>query len=152
VAPTDSSATTPAAVATTNTGITKPCRRTSHYSPWPSATAKLVELPLWWAVTDSSGAVTATADYDAYGSMRNHTGAAGTFGFTGEQTDATALVDLRARSYQPGTGRFLQADSLQPNADGTQGWSLYGYVGANPTTATDPSGRRSRGRELMQED
>jgi len=42
--------------------------------------------------------------------------------------------------YDPTSGRFQQADSVQPNGSGTQGWGLYGYTSGNPTTATDPTG------------
>ena len=40
----------------------------------------------------------------------------------------------------PSLGRFLSADSVQPNAPGTQGYDPYAYVANNPTTWTDPSG------------
>jgi RHS repeat-associated protein len=62
------------------------------------------------------------------------------FGFTGEQTDATGLVYLRARSLDPSTGLLLSADSVVPNSPGTQGYNLYTYVANNPTTWTDPTG------------
>ena len=59
----------------------------------------------------------------------------GVLSFTGEQTDdETGLVYLRARSHHPATGRFLSADTVQPNAPGTQGYNLYAYVANNPTT------------------
>jgi hypothetical protein len=35
---------------------------------------------------------------------------------------------------------MLSADSVIPNAAGTQGYNLYGYAANNPTTWTDPSG------------
>jgi len=64
------------------------------------------------------------------------------FGFTGEQTDAeTALLHLRARHYNPATGRFLAADTVEPNAPGTQGFNRYAYLANNPTTLTDPGGQ-----------
>jgi RHS repeat-associated protein len=89
---------------------------------------------------DDAGAVTATAAYDAFGAVRAATGPASTFGFTGEQRDASGLTYLRARSYDPTLGRFLSPDTRQPNAPGTQGWNLYGYANANPTTFIDPTG------------
>lgn len=82
----------------------------------------------------------ATADYDVFGALRGGAGS-GTFGFTGEQYDAeTGYTYLRARYYDPALGRFVSADSVQPNAPGTQGWNLYAYVANNATTWTDPSG------------
>jgi hypothetical protein len=49
-------------------------------------------------------------------------------------------VYLRARSLDPGTGRLLSADSVFPNAPGTQGYNLYAYVANNPATWLDPTG------------
>ena len=63
------------------------------------------------------------------------------FGFTGEPTDATTGdVYLRSRHYDPNTGRFLSADTVQPNAPGTQGYNRYAYVANNPMRYTDPTG------------
>jgi hypothetical protein len=42
-------------------------------------------------------------------------------------------------------GRFLSADSVQPNAPGTQGYNLYACVQNNPTTWVDPHGRSAVG-------
>jgi RHS repeat-associated protein len=67
--------------------------------------------------------------------VRSSTGStANAFTFTGEQTDAsTGLVYLRARWYDPATGRFL---SLDPMGDG------YDYAYDNPVAnLTDPTGR-----------
>ena len=55
------------------------------------------------------------------------------FGFTGEQTDASGLVYLRARYYVPGLGVF---PSLDPVEEGNR----YGYVGADVVNRVDPSG------------
>ena len=73
--------------------------------------------------------------------MRSQTGTSLSLGFTGELTDpTTGFVDLRARELDPTLGRFLSADTVQPNAPGSQGYNLYAYVANNPTTWTDPSG------------
>lgn len=82
-------------------------------------------------------------DYSAFGESRGASGAGTTtpFGFTGEQTDpTTGLVNLRARQYAPGLGRFLSRDTVVPNAPGTQGFNPYAYAANNPTSWTDPSG------------
>ena len=55
-------------------------------------------------------------------------------------TAATSLLHLRARDLNPGLGRFLSVDTVQPNAPGTQGFNLYAYVANNPTMWVDPSG------------
>ncbi|MGH7240561.1 MAG: RHS repeat-associated core domain-containing protein, partial [Candidatus Saccharimonadales bacterium] len=44
-----------------------------------------------------------------------------------------------ARYYDPVTGQFLSADTVQGNA---QGMGPYTYVGGNPETRIDPTGRR----------
>jgi RHS repeat-associated protein len=92
-------------------------------------------------LTDSGGSLTGTADYDVFGQVRASSGAASVFGFTGQQLDAeTGLTYLRARYLDPRLGRFLSADSLQPNAPGSQGYNPYAYAANNPTTWVDPSG------------
>ncbi len=60
-------------------------------------------------LTDGAGAVTATYAYDVFGALRSSTGTGATeFRFTGQQQDAsTGLTFLRARYYDPATGRFL---------------------------------------------
>jgi RHS repeat-associated protein len=92
-------------------------------------------------VTDGSGALVGSMTYDAFGAIRSQTGAPSAFGYTGElYTAATGLLHLRARDLNPSLGRFLSADSVQPNAPGSQGYNLYAYVANNPTTWIDPSG------------
>ncbi len=92
-------------------------------------------------VTNLAGTLTGTADYDTFGAVRASTGTGSVFGYTGEQFDAeTGYTYLRARYLNPALGRFTSADTIQPNAPGTQGFNLYAYVASNPTTWVDPSG------------
>jgi RHS repeat-associated protein len=95
------------------------------------------------ALTDASGAVVGTASYEAFGALRSSSGEASTFGFTGEPSDATGLIYLRARFVDPFIGRFLSPDTVVPNAPGTQGYGLYAYAADNPATWTDPSGHQA---------
>jgi len=81
--------------------------------------------------TDASGTLTGRRSYEAFGQTLSSSGTSLTFGFTGAPSDATGLVDLRARSLDPVSGRFLSADSVIPNAPGTQGYSPYAYVANN---------------------
>jgi RHS repeat-associated protein/uncharacterized repeat protein (TIGR01451 family) len=92
------------------------------------------------AITDASGAVVGTATYDAFGAATAQTGATSRFGFTGETRDVAGIY-LRARTLDPVTGVFLQTDPVRPGAPGVVGYNQYSYVGNNPTTWTDPSGR-----------
>ncbi len=92
-------------------------------------------------VTDSTGTLTGSTDYDAFGAVRSQTGTSLALGYTGQLTDpSTGFIDLRARQLDPTLGRFLSADTVQPNAPGSQGYNLYAYVANNPTTWTDSSG------------
>jgi RHS repeat-associated protein len=61
-------------------------------------------------VTDSTGVLTATADYNVFGAIRASTGTQSIFAFTGEQRDPeTGFTFLRARYLDPVLGRFTQA-------------------------------------------
>jgi RHS repeat-associated protein len=67
-------------------------------------------------LTDSSGSVVNTYEYDAYG-VPSSSGTTGTaynpFGFSGEYKDSeTGLIYLRARYYDPATQQFLTRDPL----------------------------------------
>jgi RHS repeat-associated protein len=93
------------------------------------------------AITDSTGAVEQTMDYDVFGRMRSMTGTNGTtYTFTGEENDALGLVFLRARYYDPAAGRFLSRDPHPGDIADTQTVNRYAYVKNNPTNYVDPSG------------
>lgn len=94
------------------------------------------------SLTDSSGTLIGTTEYDAFGAVRSQTGSSLPLGYTGELTDpTTGFLDLRARDLDPALGRFLSRDTVSPNAPGSQGYNPYAYVANNPTTWTDLSGR-----------
>jgi len=85
---------------------------------------------------NDAGHVTASANYDPYGSPE---GAAlpSPFGYTGELTDpATGSQYLRARWYRPGQGSLLGVD---PALDNTG--QPYSYANDNPANGSDPSGQ-----------
>jgi len=64
-----------------------------------------------------------------------------TFGYTGEMWDEESeLLYLRARYYEPETGRFLSRDSYQGNLQNPLSRHLYAYVGNNPVNYVDPTG------------
>jgi RHS repeat-associated protein len=61
-----------------------------------------------------------------------------TYNFTGQRLDSvTGLLYFNARYYDPVSGRFTRADTVQTNA---QGMDPYAYVGDSPLGKTDPSG------------
>ncbi len=96
------------------------------------------------ALSDSAAALTQRYQRDAWG---NQTVAQGSstqpFGFTGELNDAsTGLLHLRAREYDPASGRFLQQDvELHSGGSASIGLNRFAYVGGNPVIRRDPSGR-----------
>src|ERR671924_554787 len=96
-------------------------------------------------VTNSSGASQWTEVYEPFGSIRtetkNSTSAPANFmKFTGEYQDPTGLYHLRARQYDPTTGRFLALDPAPP-AERTPSGSSYAYVMNRPTVLVDPTGQ-----------
>ncbi|MDT4329186.1 RHS repeat-associated core domain-containing protein [Methylomonas sp. MV1] len=80
--------------------------------------------------------MTASARYDAFGQTINKTGTIPRYGYTGREPDATGLIHYRARSYDPGLGRFAQRDP----AGFADGINPYAYVGNNPISFSDPLG------------
>jgi RHS repeat-associated protein len=92
-------------------------------------------------LTDAAGAPTATYAYEPFGALRSSSGGAADnpLRFTGEHQDPSGLYYLRARSYDPTTGRFLQTDPVSP-ALTDPSLSPYAYVANRPTLLTDPSG------------
>ncbi len=93
-------------------------------------------------VTDSTGASPATYAYAAFGSTRKSSGTlANEVRFSGERTDTeSGLEFLRARTYDPSTGTFLQRDSWGISPTGSQSIDAYAYTANNPVNAVDPSG------------
>jgi RHS repeat-associated protein len=95
------------------------------------------------AITDASGAVEQTYDTDIFGVMRAASGTSGNrYTFTGEENDASGLVYLRSRFYDPSTGRFLSRDPFPATTRDTQTLNRYVYVKNNPTNYVDPSGEQ----------
>jgi RHS repeat-associated protein len=99
------------------------------------------------AITSQSGAIQWTYTYDPYGRARSQTkvdptAADNTTGFTGQTLDnETGLYDLRARLYDPSTGRLLSTDPKPESPDGPA-LNDYGYAAEQPTTLADPSGMK----------
>lgn len=74
--------------------------------------------------------------YDPYGAVQTHTGTAiSALGYTGQYTDPTGLIYLRARYYDPATAQMTSVDAM---VDQTR--TPYAYADGNPLTVSDPSG------------
>ncbi len=90
---------------------------------------------------DSTGEVQTNYAYDPFGVPVVEGDASNPYRFTGEAWDEEVeLLYLRARYYQPETGRFITRD---PASDSTaQSFNLDGwaYVDSNPVNRIDPTG------------
>ncbi|MDD2402322.1 MAG: RHS repeat-associated core domain-containing protein, partial [Clostridia bacterium] len=93
------------------------------------------------AITNSTGAVINEYTYDVFGephiikeTVEN------SILFTGEPYDQSGLVYLRARYYDPTTGRFISKDTYKGEIADPSSQNSYAYCGNNPVNAVDPSG------------
>ncbi|MFY0640988.1 MAG: hypothetical protein JXR16_08080 [Bermanella sp.] len=93
-------------------------------------------------LTDSSGAVTDSYDYEAFGEVLNETGTTeNNYKFTGEQFDSSLnKYYLRARYYDQDVGRFTQQDIFQGWDEDPTTLHKYLYANADSVNGTDPSG------------
>ncbi|MCC6509136.1 MAG: hypothetical protein IT423_08520, partial [Pirellulaceae bacterium] len=94
-------------------------------------------------LTDSSGVVVDTLEYDSFGNVLSETNPArgDRFKFTGREFDsATGLYYNRARYYDPQTGEFISEDPL---VFGGGDANLQRYAGNDPVNATDPTGTQA---------
>jgi RHS repeat-associated protein len=99
-------------------------------------------------LTNSSGAAIKNYVYtSAFGDLRYQDSGSGSsiLGFAGEQRNGDGTIHLRARTYQPTIGRFLQRDSFQGLMTAPQSLNRYSYAENNPTTYVDPSGHLVEG-------
>ncbi len=90
--------------------------------------------------TDAVNAITMTRSYAPFGAVTSSAGDRRPFGFTGEENDLTELVYLRARYYDPNTGRFINRDSYAGSLTNPASQHRYTYTENNPVNYTDPSG------------
>ena len=99
-------------------------------------------------LTNATGALTDSYEYDAFGNEVNHTGTTpNNYLYRGEQYDQDlGLYYLRARYYNPATGRFLSRDPFDGYVVIPKTLHKYLYVGSDPVNALDPTGRE----ELVQ--
>jgi RHS repeat-associated protein len=94
-------------------------------------------------LTSLAGTVTDTYNYDAFGNLLNSTGSTpNSYLYRGEQYDSDlALYYLRARYYNPQTGRFMSKDPEGGRATIPATLQKYLYAGGNPVNRIDPRGR-----------
>jgi len=94
-------------------------------------------------LTNAAGAVTDTYAYDAFGNLIAQTGSTpNAYLYRGESYDSDlGLYYLRARWYNPATGRFMTRDPYQGSIWDPASLHRYNYARANPVNYIDPSGR-----------
>jgi RHS repeat-associated protein len=94
-------------------------------------------------LTNAAGAVTDTYEYDAYGNSFTKSGTTpNNYLYRGEQYDPDlSLYYLRARYYNPATGRFMSRDPWKGFLFDAKTLHKYLYVGSNPVNYVDPRGR-----------
>jgi len=96
-------------------------------------------------LTGSAGTVTDTYEYDAFGNSFTVTGSTpNNYLYRGEQFDSDlGLYYLRARYYNPNTGRFLSRDPEEGQAKIPASLHKYLYASGDPVNRFDPRGRDS---------
>ncbi|GAA5531219.1 RHS repeat-associated core domain-containing protein [Herpetosiphon gulosus] len=87
-----------------------------------------------------SGTVIQARQWTPFGVEIGGTASAG-LGYAGEWQDASGLVYLRARWYDPAASRFLSRDPWDGMISNPQTLNPYAYAHNQPTRFTDPSGR-----------
>jgi RHS repeat-associated protein len=99
------------------------------------------------SLTDAAGSLKATYSYDPWGKLLNPIDPLGTknkYKFAGEALDpGSALYYLRARYYDPVSGRFVGRDPLHAKVVIPMTLNRYSYALANPVLRRDPSGLSS---------
>lgn len=94
-------------------------------------------------LTSSSGSITDTYDYDVFGDEVHSTGSTpNNYLYRGEELDSDlVLYYLRARYYNPLTGRFLSRDPNNGDLSNPVTLHKYLYANGDPVNGADPSGR-----------
>jgi RHS repeat-associated protein len=97
---------------------------------------------------DNTGELEANYAYDPFGVPVVAGDATNPYQFTGEAWDAEVeLLYLRARYYQPETGRFMTKDSWPGNYQYPATLNPYAYALNNPINLVDPTGHNGENAE-----
>jgi len=96
-------------------------------------------------LTDQNAAVTDAYNYEAFGELLEQIGETeNNYLYTGEQIDPnTGNYYLRARYYNPASGRFLSMDSFNGFQTDPITLHKYLYANGNPVNFVDPTGHYS---------
>ena len=90
----------------------------------------------------SGASVVGSWRYRAYGAIAQSSGAAtpSILGYAGQLLDPSGLYYMRARWYDPTTGRFLLRDIADGDVMRPAGLNKYAYGNGNPILRLDPTG------------
>ena len=93
-------------------------------------------------LTDSTGAITKSYKYDAFGVEQNIDDSdSNAFRYCGEYYDSeSGTIYLRARYYDPTIGRFISRDSYAGEINDPLSLNFYTYCENNPIYGIDPNG------------
>jgi RHS repeat-associated protein len=130
------------------------------YSGGDSPFMKITPAGAEYALTDSAGSTIAKADafgfniatirYDAFGGVTSSLGSSASIDssigsesrFQGMQLDTdTGLYFVRARTYDPNTGRFVSMDPLVGVRWRPETYYPYVFANSNPLIFSDPNGK-----------
>jgi RHS repeat-associated protein len=121
---------------------------TKYFNVGGELIAKKVGQTKYWLYTDHLGSVQAIEgvngnvqrqSFTPFGIPTGGMIAGETRGFTGQRHDATGLIYLNSRYYDPAIGRFISPDTVVPTGSPI-GLNRYAYAYNTPTMFTDPSG------------
>jgi len=90
-------------------------------------------------VTDANGNHLQSISYDPYGNPLN-TDSTSVYKFKGEQADEGGMIFMRARYYDPLTGRFISKDPVEGVLSDPRSQNGYDYAWNDPINLSDPSG------------
>jgi len=101
-------------------------------------------------LTDATGLVTDTYDYDAWGNLVGGTATTpNTRLFGGQELDPDlGLLNLRARSYAPAVGRFSTRDPAQGEPLRPASLNTYLFAESDPVDLWDPSGLSAAAQDI----
>jgi RHS repeat-associated protein len=94
-------------------------------------------------VTDEIGNKVRSTEYDPFGNVTGTQGAltGNRYQFQTQQNDSeSGMYYLRARYYDPTTGRFISRDPIKGTLTNPITQNPYAYAGNNPINNSDPSG------------
>ncbi len=93
-------------------------------------------------ITESSGGVVESTEYNPFGTTRTHSGATLTnYKYTDQELDPeTGLYNYGARYYDPMIGRFISPDPIVQAPFNPQSLNRYSYCINSPLIYVDPSG------------